>query len=54
MLWPKTGTTQYYTQLRLSDKGCVIKGLVVYNSKDLEPLDGPAKRSGPRLLSTVP
>ena len=35
----------------LPDKGRAIKGLVVCNCWDLEPL---AKRSGPRLLSTVP
>ncbi len=34
-----TGTTQYYAQLGLSDEGRAIKGLVVCNSWDLEPLD---------------
>ena len=53
MPWPKTGATQYHAQLGLSDKGHAIKGLVVSNSWDLEPWDL-AKRSGPRLLSTVP
>ena len=36
MPWPKTGTTQYHA---LPDKGCEIKGLVVCNNRDLEPLD---------------
>ncbi len=51
MPWPKTGVTQYHAQLVLPDKGRAIKGLVVYNlgSRAL----GPAKRSGPWLLSTV-
>ena len=40
MPWPQTGATQYHAQLRLPDKGRAIKGLVVvYNNKDLEPLD---------------
>ncbi len=30
--------TQYHAQLRLQDKGRAIKGLVVYNNWDLEPL----------------
>ncbi len=38
-LGPETGATQYHAQLGLPDKGCAIKGLVVYNSWDLEPLD---------------
>ena len=29
MPWPKTGATHYHTQLGLSDKGRVIKKLVV-------------------------
>ncbi len=53
MPWPKTGATQYHAQLGLPDKGHAIKGLVVCNSWDLEPW-GPANRSDPRLLSTVP
>ncbi len=53
MPWPKTGATQYHAQLGLPDKGRAIKGLIVCNSKDLEPKDL-LKRSGPRLLSTVP
>ena len=39
MPWPKTGATQYHAQLGLPNKGRVIKGLVVYNDWDLEPLD---------------
>ena len=39
MPWPKTGATQYHTQLGLTDKDHVIKGLVVCNKSDLEPLD---------------
>ena len=39
MNWLQTGTTQYHTQLELPDKGRTIKGLVVYNDWDLEPLD---------------
>ncbi len=39
MPWPQTGAIQYHAQLGLPDKGRVIKGLVVCNSWDLEPLD---------------
>ncbi len=39
MPWPKTGATQYHTQLGLSDKDRAIKRLVVCNNRDLEPLD---------------
>ena len=39
MPWPKTGATQYHAQLGLPDKGRTIKGLVVCNNLDLEPLD---------------
>ena len=39
MPWPKTGATQYHAQLGLPDKGRAIKGLVVSNNGDLEPLD---------------
>ncbi len=39
MPWPQTGTTQYHAQLGLPDKGRAIKGLVVCNNWDLEPLD---------------
>ncbi len=39
MPWPQTGATQYYAQLGLSDEGRAIKGLVVFNSWDPEPLD---------------
>ncbi len=35
----KTGATQYHTQLGLPEKGHAIKGLVVCNDWDLEPLD---------------
>ena len=39
MPWPQTGATRYYAQLGLQEKCCVIKGLVVCKSWDLEPLD---------------
>ena len=39
MPWPQTGAAQYYAQLGLPDKDRAIKGLVVYNNWDLEPLD---------------
>ncbi len=39
MPWPQIGATQYHSQLGLSDKGRAIKGLVVCNNWDLEPLD---------------
>ena len=39
MIWSKTGATRYHAQLRLPGKGRAIKGLVVFNSWDLEPLD---------------
>ena len=39
MPWPQTGETQYQAQLELPDKGRAIKGLVVCNNCDLEPLD---------------
>ncbi len=35
----QTGATQYHSQLGLPDKGRAIKGLVVSNHWDLEPLD---------------
>ena len=35
----QTGVTQYNAQLGLPDKGRTIKGLVVCNSWDIEPLD---------------
>ena len=38
MTWPQTGATQYHAQLGLPDKGRAIKGLVVYNNWDLQPL----------------
>ena len=39
MPWPQIGATQYHAQLRLLDKGRAIKGLVVCNNWDQEPLD---------------
>ena len=39
MPWPQTGATQRHAQLGLPDKGRAIKGLVVCNNWDLEPLD---------------
>ena len=39
MPWPQTGATQYHAQLGLPDKGRAIKGFVVCNYWDLEPLD---------------
>ena len=36
---PHTGATQYHAQLELSDKNRAIKGLVVCNGWDVEPLD---------------
>ena len=39
MPWPPIGATQYHAQLGLPDKGRGIKGLVVCNNWDLEPLD---------------
>ncbi len=39
MPWPQTDTTQYHAQLELPDRDRAIKGLVVYNKWDLEPLD---------------
>ncbi len=35
----KTGATHYHAQLGLQDKGRTIKGLVVCNNWDLQPLD---------------
>ena len=49
---PQTGATHYHAQSGLPDKCRAIKELVVCNSLDL--VFGPAKWSGPRLLSTVP
>ena len=39
MPWPQTGATHYHAQLGLLYKDRAIKGLVVCNSWDLEPLD---------------
>ena len=36
---PQTGATQYHARSELPDKGRAIKGLVVCNDLDLEPLD---------------
>ena len=41
MHWPQTSATQYHAQLELPDKGPAIKGLVVCNDWDQEPLDLP-------------
>ncbi len=41
MPWAQTGATQYHAQLELLDRGRAIKGLVVCNDRDLEPLDLP-------------
>ncbi len=49
ILWPNTGATHYYSQDL--EKYRAIKGLVVRNGWDLEPLN---ERSGPRLLLSVP
>ena len=35
----QTSAAQYHAQLGLPDKGRAIKGLVVCNNRDLEPLD---------------
>ncbi len=52
MPWPKTGATHYHAQLGLPDKGCNQRAgcLLELGSRALRH----AKRSGPRLLSTVP
>ena len=39
MPWPQTGATQHHAQLELPDKSRTIKGLVVCNDWDLEPLE---------------
>ena len=52
MPWPKIDTSHAHFAKALPDKGRTIKGLV-YNEWDLEPFEQ-AKRSGPRLLSTLP
>ncbi len=38
MPWPKTGKSQYHAQLAHPDEGRAIKGLVVCNYSDREPL----------------
>ncbi len=35
----QTGATQYHVELGLPDKGLAVKGLVVCNNWDIEPLD---------------
>ena len=47
MPWPPTGATQYHAHL---GQNHLIKGLVVFGIRAY----GPAKRSGLKLLSTVP
>ncbi len=37
--WLETGATQYHAPLGLPNKDCAIKGLVVCNNWDLQPLD---------------
>ncbi len=39
MPWPQTGATHYHAQLGIPDKSRAIKGLVVYFSWYLQPLD---------------
>ena len=39
MPWPQSGETQYHAQLELPYEGRAIKGLVVCNDWDLEPID---------------
>ena len=39
MPWPQTAATHYHAQSGLPDKSLAIKGLVVRNNWDLEPLD---------------
>ncbi len=39
MPWLQTGATHYHAQLGLPGIGRAIKGLVVCNNWDLEPLD---------------
>ncbi len=38
MPWSKTGANHFHAQLEIQDKGRAIKGLVVLNCWDLEPL----------------
>ncbi len=47
----RTGGIRYHAQLGLPIKGHSIKGLVFFN---MVGNFGPAKRFGPRLLSTIP
>ena len=49
--------SQYHAQLELPDKGYAIKGLLVCNNWDLEPLDllnGYAPVSSPSPLDQIP
>ena len=39
MPWPRTGATRYHAHLGIPVKGRSIKGLVVCNNWDLEPLN---------------
>ncbi len=39
MPWPKTGATQYHAEIGLPDIGRAIKGLIVCNNWDQQPLD---------------
>ncbi len=39
MPWPQTGATDYHAQLGLPDKCRAIKGLIVCNNWDPQPLD---------------
>ena len=52
MPWTQTGVTQYYTLSGVPDIGRAMKGFVVCNDWDLEPVDL-LKRSGPRLFTEV-
>ena len=38
MPWPETSKSHYHTQLGLSDKDHVLKGLVVFNNRDVTAL----------------
>ncbi len=50
MYWHQTGVTKYHAQLGLPDKGRAIKGLVVCNNWDLEPLDLGCYQPSPEVL----
>ncbi len=53
MPWPQTCATQYNAQLGLPDKSRAIKRVGCLQEFGYRAF-GPAKRSGPRLLSTFP